>query len=60
MKIGSNWIGFVKEKWTHVVMEENQGLHLVTHVVTIYGAKQLMCVGVCMRVCVIITFSAFR
>jgi len=52
MKIGSNWIGFVKEKWTHVVMEENQGLHLVTHVVTIYGAKQLMCVCVCMRVCV--------
>ena len=37
-------------------MEENQGLHLVTLVVTIYGGQQLMCVcvstrAVCMRVC---------
>ena len=37
-------------------MEENQDLHLITLVVTIYGDQQLMCVcvstcAVCMRVC---------
>ena len=39
-----------------IVVEENQGLHLITLVVTIYGDQQLMCVcvstcAVCMRVC---------
>ena len=58
------WLGYedrhhldwFREIEVDIVMEENQGLHLVTLVVTIYGGQQLMCVcvstrAVCMRVC---------